>query len=124
VFRLVNAEGDGMPGLVIDFYNGTAVIQAHTVGMYLVRDMIVKALQEVLGNKLKAVYDKSSKSLPFKSGIESEDKYLLGEGGETEVLENGLRFSVDWLEGQKQAFLSTSAKTVNWFSILPKTAMC
>jgi 23S rRNA (cytosine1962-C5)-methyltransferase len=104
VFRLVNAEGDGMPGLVIDFYNGTAVIQAHTVGMYLVRDMIVKALQEVLGNKLKAVYDKSSKSLPFKSGIESEDKYLLGEGGETEVLENGLRFSVDWLEGQKTGF--------------------
>jgi 23S rRNA (cytosine1962-C5)-methyltransferase len=104
VFRLVHAEGDGMPGLIVDFYNGTAVMQAHTVGMYLVRDMIVKALQEVLGERLKAVYDKSEKSLPFKAGIESEDGYLLGEGGETGVLENGLRFRVDWLEGQKTGF--------------------
>jgi 23S rRNA (cytosine1962-C5)-methyltransferase len=104
VFRLVHAEGDGMPGLIIDFYNGTAVMQMHTVGMFLVRDMLVKALQEVLGDKLKAVYDKSAKTLPFKADISAEDGYLLGEGGETEVLENGLRFRVDWLEGQKTGF--------------------
>lgn len=104
VFRLVHAEGDGMPGLIVDFYNGTAVIQMHTVGMFLVRDMLVKALHEVLGDKLKAVYDKSAKTLPFKADISAEDGYLLGEGGETEVLENGLRFRVDWLEGQKTGF--------------------
>lgn len=104
VFRLVHAEGDGMPGLIIDFYNGTAVMQMHTVGMYLVREMLVKALREVLGDKLKAVYDKSEKSLPFKAGVESKDDYLFGENNDTEVLENGLRFKVDWLEGQKTGF--------------------
>jgi 23S rRNA (cytosine1962-C5)-methyltransferase len=104
VFRLVHAEGDGMPGLIVDFYNGTAVIQMHTVGMFLVREMLVKALENVVGEQLKAVYDKSAKTLPFKADISSEDGYLLGEGGETEVLENGLRFRVDWLEGQKTGF--------------------
>jgi 23S rRNA (cytosine1962-C5)-methyltransferase len=104
VFRLVHAEGDGMPGLIVDFYNGTAVMQMHTVGMYLVREMLVKALREVLGDKLKAVYDKSEKSLPFKAGVESKDGYLFGENSDTEVLENGLRFKVDWLEGQKTGF--------------------
>jgi len=83
VFRLVHAEGDGMPGLVIDFYNGTAVMQLHTVGMFLVRDSIVKALKEVLGEKLKAVYDKSGKSLPYKAEVSSKDGYLLGENGDS-----------------------------------------
>jgi 23S rRNA (cytosine1962-C5)-methyltransferase len=104
VFRLVHAEGDGMPGLIVDYYHGTAVMQMHTVGMYLVRDLLTKALREVLGDKLKAVYDKSEKSLPFKAGVESADSYLFGENIETEVLENGLRFKVDWLEGQKTGF--------------------
>jgi len=104
VFRLVHAEGDGMPGLIVDFYNGTAVIQMHTVGMFLVLEMLVKALHGVLGEKLKAVYDKSAKSLPYKADVSAEDGYLFGEGGETEVLENGLRFKVDWIEGQKTGF--------------------
>jgi 23S rRNA (cytosine1962-C5)-methyltransferase len=104
VFRLVHAEGDGMPGLIIDFYNGTAVIQMHTVGMFLVRDSIVKALKEVLGEKLKAVYDKSEKSLPYKAEVSSKDGYLFGESSETEVEEHGLRFRVDWEEGQKTGF--------------------
>lgn len=104
VFRLVHAEGDGMPGLIVDFYNGTAVLQTHTVGMFLVREMLVKALCEVLGDKLKAVYNKSEKSLPFKAGVESKDGYLFGENIDTEVVENGLRFKVDWLEGQKTGF--------------------
>lgn len=104
VFRLVHAEGDGMPGIIIDFYNGVAVMQAHTVGMYLVRETIVQALKEVLGNRLKAVYDKSSKTLPFKAGVDAEDKYLFGTDENMEVLENGLRFKVDWVEGQKTGF--------------------
>ena len=104
VFRLVHAEGDEMPGLIVDFYNGTAVIQMHTTGMFLVREMLVEALKNVVGEQLKAVYDKSAKTLPYKADISSEDGYLLGEGGETEVLENGLRFRVDWLEGQKTGF--------------------
>ena len=104
VFRLVHAEGDGMPGLIVDFYNGTAVMQMHTVGMYLVRDLLTQALHAVLGDQLKAVYDKSEKSLPFKAGVDSVDSYLFGENRETEVLENGLRFKVDWLEGQKTGF--------------------
>lgn len=104
VFRLVHAEGDGMPGLIVDFYNGTAVMQMHTVGMYLVRDLLTQALHAVLGDKLKAVYDKSEKSLPFKAAVDSVDSYLFGENRETEVLENGLRFKVDWLEGQKTGF--------------------
>ena len=104
VFRLVHAEGDEMPGLIIDFYNGTAVMQMHSIGMFLIRDELVKTLQEVLGNKLKAVYDKSAKTLPFKSEIEASDGYLFSGEPEKEVLEYGLKFKVDWLEGQKTGF--------------------
>jgi 23S rRNA (cytosine1962-C5)-methyltransferase len=104
VFRLVHAEGDGLPGLIIDYYNGTAVMQMHSVGMYLIREELVKALREVLGDKLTAVYDKSEKTLPSKAKIEPTDGYLFGESGETEVLEYGLKFKVDWEEGQKTGF--------------------
>ncbi len=104
VFRLVNGEGDGMPGLIIDFYNGTAVMQMHSIGMYLIREELVKALKEVLGEKLKAVYDKSAKTLPFKADINPEDGYLFGEGSNKEVLEYGLKFNVDWETGQKTGF--------------------
>ncbi|WP_347841492.1 class I SAM-dependent rRNA methyltransferase [uncultured Draconibacterium sp.] len=104
VFRLVHAEGDGMPGLIIDFYNGTAVMQMHSIGMYLIREELVKALQEVLGDKLKAVYNKSEKTLPFKAEVKSEDGYLFGSDSENEVLEYGLRFKVDWERGQKTGF--------------------
>ena len=104
VFRLIHAEGDGLPGLVIDFYNGTAVIQMHTVGMFLVRETLVKTLKEVLGEKLKAVYDKSGKSLPYKAEVSSPDGYLFGEGVKTEVMEHSLRFNVDWEDGQKTGF--------------------
>ena len=104
VFRLVNGEGDGMPGLIIDFYNGTAVMQMHSIGMYLIREELVKALKEVLGEKLKAVYDKSAKTLPFKADINPDDGYLFGEGSNKEVLEYGLKFNVDWETGQKTGF--------------------
>lgn len=104
VFRLVNGEGDGMPGLIIDFYNGTAVMQMHSIGMYLIREELVKALKEVLCEKLKAVFDKSAKTLPFKADINPEDGYLMGEGSTYEVLEYGLKFKVDWETGQKTGF--------------------
>jgi len=104
VFRLIHAEGDGMPGLIVDFYNGTAVMQTHSVGMHLMREKLVQAMQEVLGDKLKAVYYKSDKTLPFKAGLENEDGYLVGDHSENEVMEYGLRFKVDWESGQKTGF--------------------
>lgn len=104
VFRLIHAEGDGLPGLIIDFYNGTAVVQMHSIGMYLIREELVKALQEVMGDKLKAVYNKSEKKLPFKADVKAEDEYLLGDSSENEVSEYGLKFKVDWVAGQKTGF--------------------
>jgi 23S rRNA (cytosine1962-C5)-methyltransferase len=104
VFRLIHGEGDGMPGLIADFYNGTVVLQAHTVGMWLVRDAIVEALKYVLGDQLVAVYDKSAKTLPFKANIATTDGYLFGQPSGVEVMENGNRFLVDWEEGQKTGF--------------------
>lgn len=104
VFRLIHAEGDGLPGLIVDFYNGTAVLQMHSVGMYLIREDLVKALKEVMGDKLKAVYNKSEKKLPNNSDVKAEDGYLLGSNSENEVLEYGLKFKVDWVKGQKTGF--------------------
>ncbi len=104
VFRLIHAEGDGMPGLIVDFYNGTAVMQTHSVGMHIIRRQLVEAMQEVLGEKLKAVYYKSDKTLPFKADLENEDGYLFGRDSENEVMEYGLRFKVDWEAGQKTGF--------------------
>ncbi len=104
VFRLIHAEGDGMPGLVVDFYNGTAVMQMHSIGMYLIRQELAKALKEVLGGHLKAVYDKSAKTLPIKAEIEPEDGFLFGGDKGQAVLEYGLNFKVDWENGQKTGF--------------------
>ncbi|MBC8005014.1 MAG: class I SAM-dependent rRNA methyltransferase [Verrucomicrobia bacterium] len=104
VFRLVHGEGDGMPGLIVDFYNGTAVMQAHSAGMFVIRETIAKALKEVLGDRLDAVYDKSEKTVPFKADLDAKDQYLLGESKNFEVQENGNRFNVDWVLGQKTGF--------------------
>lgn len=104
VYRLIHGEGDGMPGLIADFYNGTVVLQSHTVGMWLVRDAITEALKTVLGNQLIAVYDKSAKTLPFKANVEAKDGYLYGNATTGEVVEHGNRFKVDWQEGQKTGF--------------------
>jgi 23S rRNA (cytosine1962-C5)-methyltransferase len=110
VYRLVNAEGDEMPGLVIDFYNGIAVTQFHSIGMYLVKDEIVQALQEVLGNSLKAVYDKSEGTMPFKAVVRPTDGWLtpapnLLQGAEGAIVsEYGNKFIIDLFEGQKTGF--------------------
>ncbi len=104
VYRLIHGEGDGLPGLIIDFYNGTAVMQAHSAGMYLIRETIAKALKEVMGESLTAVYDKSEKTVPFKAELDAKNEYLLGKSVVFEVQENGNRFNVDWVEGQKTGF--------------------
>lgn len=105
VYRLLYAEGDGAPGLIIDVYKDTAVVQTHSVGMYLVREMVARAVQEVLGDGIKAVYDKSAESLPAKSPVAAENGYLIGESsGGVVVTENGHKFFVDWESGQKTGF--------------------
>lgn len=105
-YRLVHGEGDSLPGLVIDIYGSTAVVQCHSVGMYRARHEIAEALKKVYGPKLKAIYDKSSQTVPYKAGLNAVDGYLYGrvEHPTQEVLENGHRFHVNWEEGQKTGF--------------------
>ncbi|HKL07721.1 MAG TPA: class I SAM-dependent rRNA methyltransferase [Bacteroidales bacterium] len=104
VYRLVHAEGDGMPGLIIDFYNGTIVMQMHSIGMYLQRENFVEILKEIYGNQLHAVFDKSKSTIPFKSDIEAKNEYLFGKPDNKVVLEYGNKFSINWEEGQKTGF--------------------
>ena len=104
VYRLVYAEGDGLPGLIIDYYNGTAVLQAHSIGMHKERAHITEALKKVYGEKLKAVYDKSHESLGSRYAEELKKGYLFGSDKEKEVTENGNRFKIDFEEGQKTGF--------------------
>ena len=107
-FRLIHGEGDGLPGLIVDWYDGVCVMQAHSVGMFRSKGQICEALKAVFGERLKAVYDKSSGTAPFKAGLELVDGYLYRapgfEASETVVLENGRKFLVNWEEGQKTGF--------------------
>ena len=107
-YRLVHGEGDGLPGLIVDYYDGVCVLQAHSVGMFRAKNAIAEALREVYGGTLKAVYDKSSGTAPFKAGLELVDGYLWKAPGfdadESVVLENGNKFLVNWNEGQKTGF--------------------
>lgn len=103
-YRLVHGEGDLLPGLIVDIYGHTAVMQAHTVGMYQSREAIVKALRKLYGERLTAVFDKSSGTLPYKAGIDARDEYLYGQSSAEPVLENGNRFRVSWERGQKTGF--------------------
>lgn len=103
IFRIVHGEGDLLPGLIIDYYNGVAVIQCHNIGMYSSIDLIAKALKNALGVELKAIYSKSSDTLPER--VITEDKYLFGEV-ETphRAVENGVFYNIDWKTGQKTGF--------------------
>ena len=107
-YRLVHGEGDGLPGLIIDYYDGVCVLQAHSVGMFRAKRQICEALKTVYGDSLKAVYDKSSGTAPFKAGLELVDGYIYKAEGfsddEQTVLENGHKFIVNWTEGQKTGF--------------------
>lgn len=103
--RLVHGEGDNLPGLVIDLYDHTAVMQAHSAGMHVYRHEIAAALKEVMGNVVQNIYYKSETTLPFKADLEStENGFLLGGSTENVAMENGLLFHVDWLKGQKTGF--------------------
>ena len=106
VCRLVNAEGDGLPGLIVDYYDGTAVMQLHSIGMHLHREWLVQGLQEALGEKLRAVYDKSASTLPSRYASNYRDDYLMGSRDKdtAPVKENGNLFSIDWERGQKTGF--------------------
>ncbi|MBR4974116.1 MAG: class I SAM-dependent rRNA methyltransferase [Bacteroidales bacterium] len=105
-YRLVHGEGDSLPGLIIDIYGKTAVIQAHSAGMFLSLEVITEALKVCFGEDLASIYDKSEGTAPFKAGLNLGDKYLWGKPSENEsvVLENGNKFSVNWKEGQKTGF--------------------
>ncbi len=103
-YRLVHGEGDNLPGLVIDCYGDTAVMQAHSVGMHVSRMDICEALVQVMGNRIKNVYYKSETTLPFKADLGQENGFIYSNTNENTAVENGLRFHVDWLKGQKTGF--------------------
>ena len=105
-YRLIHGEGDSLPGLVVDIYGSTAVVQCHSVGMFHAREMIADAILAVYGSEITAVYDKSSQTVPFKANLNAHDGYLRGEvlAADNVVFENGHQFLVNWEEGQKTGF--------------------
>lgn len=103
-FRLVHGEGDSLPGLVIDCYGKTAVMQAHSVGMHVCRNIIARKLVEVMGSRIENVFYKSETTLPFKADLGQENGFIYGGSDDNIAVENGLKFHVDWLKGQKTGF--------------------
>lgn len=103
-YRLVHGEGDNLPGLVIDCYGKTAVMQAHSVGIHMFRHAIARQLVKVMGQRIENVYYKSETTLPFKADLGQENEFLYGGSQDNVAVENGLRFYVDWLKGQKTGF--------------------
>ncbi len=104
VFRLVHAEGDGFPGLIVDYYDGSVVVQAHSVGMCRITDQLAGVLQDLLGDKLVSLYDKSSPALKARAGRKQVNGMLIGDKKEAVVNENGNQFVVNWIDGQKTGF--------------------
>ena len=104
VYRLIHGEGDGLPGLIVDFYNGVAVIQMHSLGFYRIRREISALLVEELKDQIVAVYDKSEGTIPHMSGAEAVNEYLYGSSEPVVVTENGYKFKIDWTTGQKTGF--------------------
>lgn len=103
-YRLVHGEGDLLPGLIIDCYGKTAVMQAHSVGMHVERMPICEALRSVMGSRIEHVFYKSETTLPFKAELGQQDGFLYGSSDDNVAIENGLKFHVDWLKGQKTGF--------------------
>ncbi|MBR4792170.1 MAG: class I SAM-dependent rRNA methyltransferase [Bacteroidaceae bacterium] len=101
IYRLVHGEGDNLPGLVIDVYGHTAVLQAHSVGMHCNRMDIAEALKRVMGDRLKGIYYKSETTLPFKADIDRGNGYIWGGPTDDVPLEYGMKMPVDWISGQK-----------------------
>lgn len=103
-YRLVHGEGDNLPGLIIDIYGDTAVMQAHSVGMHVCRQAVAEALVDVMGDNLHAIYYKSETTLPFKANLGQENGFIYGSTENNIAIENGLKFHIDWLKGQKTGF--------------------
>ena len=103
-YRLVHGEGDYLPGLVIDCYGSTAVMQAHSVGMHVCRNEMCQALVQVMGDRIANVYYKSETTLPYKADLHQENGFLVGGDASNVAMENGLKFHIDWLRGQKTGF--------------------
>ncbi len=103
-YRLVHGEGDNLPGLVIDCYGKTAVMQAHSVGMHTCRHEIANSLVKIMGGNIENVYYKSETTLPFKAELGQGNGFIIGESNDDTAVENGLKFHVDWLKGQKTGF--------------------
>lgn len=103
-YRLVHGEGDNLPGLIIDVYGKTAVMQAHSAGMHVDRMMIADALSEVMGGIIENIYYKSETTLPYKADLGPENGFIKGGSPENVAMEYGLKFHVDWLKGQKTGF--------------------
>ena len=103
-YRLVHGEGDNLPGLVIDCYGCTAVMQAHSVGMHVCRNEIAAALKKVMGDRIDNIYYKSETTLPYKADLRQENGFIIGENADNVAVENGLKFHIDWLRGQKTGF--------------------
>jgi 23S rRNA (cytosine1962-C5)-methyltransferase len=104
VFRLIHGEGDGLPGLIVDFYNGVAVMQMHSIGFFKIRKEIASILSELLDNRIVAVYDKSEGTIPHMSGVTATNEFLVGNSEPVIVTENGYKFKIDWTTGQKTGF--------------------
>jgi len=104
VFRLIHGEGDGLPGLIVDYYNGVAVMQMHSVGFYRIRKEIASILSELLNDQIVAVYDKSEGTIPHMSDVNGVNEFLYGNSGPATVTENGYKFKIDWTTGQKTGF--------------------
>jgi 23S rRNA (cytosine1962-C5)-methyltransferase len=104
VYRLIHGEGDGLPGLIVDYYNGVAVMQMHSLGFYKIRKEITSILADLLKDEIIAVYDKSEGTIPHMSGVTGVNEFLFGAAGPATVTENGYQFKIDWTTGQKTGF--------------------
>lgn len=103
-YRLIHGEGDGLPGLIVDYYNGVAVTQFHSVGIYREKDIVCTVLKEELGDQLRAIYNKSESTLHTREAMEVKNEYLLNSSDPGIVSEYSYRFNVDWMSGQKTGF--------------------
>lgn len=104
VYRLIHAEGDGLPGLIVDYYNGVAVMQMHSIGFYRIRREIASIISELMKDQIVAIYDKSETTIPHMSGISATNEFLYGSSDPVIVTEHGYKFKIDWTTGQKTGF--------------------
>lgn len=111
VYRLVHAEGDGLPGLIIDIYGSVAVIQTHTLGMYRLVNVFAEALKDIYKGRLTTIYDKSADAMSKQALSIDSNHFIFGNESDTVVRENGISFYVNWVEGQKTGFLLIKGKT-------------